>query len=353
VPGAVFSFRYGGQWIEGDTSVLTRVILLMQSEGTLITQKLLYPHGILFQASSVLLSNLSGIRVVDLQRMLYPSISIILLISAAWFFYIQASRRTSVAALAVLLLLLQPEVLFVVLRGSHEKLDWPLMMLALALLYHSLGQRGPRLALQIAVFYLVAFAQISINVYFASTYLTAILLSLMIGITIYYLQKRKQNGANNNPERLLYVGLSVSILLFLFITSLYPPAINSMRTAQSIYQQLSNLMVNPETAAQPYDYIAFGWINTHLFGYYPVHLVADHQLYAGMDLAWVTTAEGQGCVCTERQPGLAAVRRICAPGRDVNHHRLFRRPVTEFPVARLSRVHRHGRPAAFQGVFSD
>ena len=257
-----FTFRYGGQWVEGDTASLTYRILVMQSEATLIPEEAIYTYGFLFQVISILVSNLSGINVINLQETIYPFVSILLLITSSWYFYTQDSHDAGPAALAVLLLCFQADVLFVIFRGSHEKITWPLVMLSLGLLFSSLGKQGVSLILHITLFYMVAFALISVNIFFASTFLAAILLSLLIGFVIYHLQSIKTVKSNEHPGRLLYITLTVSVLLFVFIAYLYLPALNNLRTANTIYQQVQNLFVNPEAAVQPYDYIAFGWINT-------------------------------------------------------------------------------------------
>ena len=210
----------------------------------------------------MLMLDLSGLDLSLMLTRIYPFISIILLISGAWYLFSQAGNDVFETALAVLLLCFQSEVLFVIFRGSHEKLDWPLMMLSLSFLFKSLKSGGIQLAFYIFLFYLVAFAQISINVYFASTFLTAILLSLLIGMLIFFFQSRKKKILSENPVRLLYIALLVGVLLFVFIFYLYLPALENIRTTETIYQLLLNLLFKPESVAQPYDYIDSGWINS-------------------------------------------------------------------------------------------
>src|SRR3970040_732571 len=101
-------------------------------------------------------------------------------ISALAVFY-QVARNWYVAALSALFLFLQPDVLFVTLRGSHEKLGWPLIVIALTSLCGSVDLPSRKLAVHIALFYGVVFGMIATNVFFASTFLTAITVSLLLG----------------------------------------------------------------------------------------------------------------------------------------------------------------------------
>ena len=260
-----FTFRYGGTWIENDSAVLTGYITAMQREGDLTPDGATYQHGFLFQALSVLISDLSGITISSLQRLIFPFLSITILVISAWYFFNQATNDTRQTALAVLLLCLQGDVLFVIFRGSHEKLDWPLIMLSLGLLFNSYKQGGKKLIVCIALFYLLAFAQVSVNIFFATTFLTAILLSMVTGRLIQFIKSRRSVFSGAEAERLLYITLSVSIIAFLFISYIYPPALNNLHTMENIFQKLVSLLVNPALATRPYDYISIGWINNETY----------------------------------------------------------------------------------------
>ena len=86
-------------------------------------------------------------------------------------------------ALATFLLLIQPDFLFYVVRGSHEKSTWTcalLMIFFLVRSYRSAASPG-KLATHVLLFYLTFWGMAGGNVYFASTFMIAIALSLALG----------------------------------------------------------------------------------------------------------------------------------------------------------------------------
>jgi hypothetical protein len=174
-------------------------------------------------------------------------------------------------ALAGLLLLLQPDVLFVTLRGSHEKLVWPLMMVALTLLCLSLRRPGRSTVAYAGSFYLAVFALIATNVFFASTFLVAIIFSLGLGLLVSRLpgqglRARASPVRLTGLRRLLYISLSCTILIFLSMFYIYPPSLSNLRTLRSAFDQLAVLLLGAGAVpGQPYDYISTAWTSPGVY----------------------------------------------------------------------------------------
>ena len=257
--------RYRGMWMEGDTSHITRTIEVMQKEGTLSPPGGAYVHGFGYQATAVMLLSATGLAPQALQTLIYPFVALLALGLASQAFYARMARDRNVAILASLLLLLQPDVLFVTLRGSHEKLGWPLMMIALILLYRSIGQPVRKIAVYVSLFYAAVFAMIAVNVFFASTFLTAVVLGLILGLIILAFLRRRERLLPTDLSRLVYVTASGGILVFVFLTNIYPVALSNLRLLRTIAEQVSALLLSFEIRAQPYEYISFGWTSPRVY----------------------------------------------------------------------------------------
>jgi hypothetical protein len=260
-----FVSRYDEQWTETDTTTITQSITALQAEGVLVPRASAYQHGYLYQATSTVILSLTGLSATQLQSLVYPFISVLGVVICGLTFYSLVGGDFRLAALSTLLLLLQPDVLFVLLRGSHEKLDWPLMMTALSLLYLSLGRSSRRQLVFLLLFYLVVFAQIATNAFFASTFLAATSLGLLLGVGMQWAMQRRFRLPGGSLRRLLYVSLSGGILLYLSMVYVYPLALANLRLLRSIVEQVSALFLSFEVASQPYEYISFGWISQPVY----------------------------------------------------------------------------------------
>ncbi len=258
-----FVLRYAGQWAEGDTARITQAIEAVQAQGTIHPTGFAYQHGYGYQSVSVAVLAITGLDPQTLQTVVYPLLAALGLGITALAFFYQVARNWYVAALGALFLFLQPDVLFVTLRGSHEKLDWPLMMIALTLLYGSVHLPPRKLAIHVALFYGVVFGMIATNVFFASTFLAAITVSLILGLAL--VTVRKQHYASNDLRRLTYVAASGGVLVFIFMVYVYPLALANLRLLETIADQVSALLLGFEIQSQPYAYIANAWISQEAY----------------------------------------------------------------------------------------
>lgn len=257
-----FVTRYDRQWMEGDTARITATIETLQAEGTLSApQGVAYTHGYGYQVVSMALSAATGLDPQVLQTQVYPFLAVLGLALAAFAFFSRVLNDQRLATLATFLLFFQPDLLFVTLRGSHEKLSWPLMLIALTLLHRSLGQPARSLTVHLVLFYLTLFAMIATNVFFASTFLVAMLVSLGVGMLVLTLRRRRWVRPPADLGRLIYISASGGILVYLFMTYLYPLALSNLRLLRTIGDQLSVFLLDFEILGQPYDYIALGWVN--------------------------------------------------------------------------------------------
>lgn len=262
--GAYFVMRYDARWVETDTASLTRAIEVMSKEARLVTEEYRYFHGYNYQALSTAVLALTGLRTQLLQSSVYPYIAGLIVVITALAFYRHLSGGRLTAILATLFLFFQPDMLFVTMRGSHEKLDWPLMMVGGLLLYRSLKQPLKKVVTYVILFYMVIFAMITTNTFFASSLVVAFLISLILGVVVSRFIQKDRTLATEHL-RLIYVCLSSVVLVYVFIVYLYPPALTNLHTLKTVWDQISVLLLSFEPKTQPYDYISFGWISPQVF----------------------------------------------------------------------------------------
>jgi hypothetical protein len=261
-----FILRYDGRWAESDSSGLTIAINSVLKYAGLTPEQGYYMHGIGYQAVALTLMFFTGLTAPVLQTQLFPYLAVLGLLITSYAFFRVVTRNGIIAILASVLVLFQPDFLFVTLRGSHEKLTWPLMMLALTLLFHSVGKPLRKMIIYVIFFYLVVFTMITTNVFFGSVFLFAILISMILGlIMLRFSRFQIAPLPQKDVQRLMYISLSGGILVFIFMAYLYPPALANFRQFNTIIDQISALLFSFEVGALPYSYISYGWISPQVY----------------------------------------------------------------------------------------
>ncbi|HQE70673.1 MAG TPA: hypothetical protein PK071_06105, partial [Atopobiaceae bacterium] len=177
--------------------------------------------------------------------------------------------RSQASSLAALLLFLSPEFLFEATRSSHAKVTWLMALTMLSMLAKSLrsGHAPRRLAVWVALFYVAAYALITSNSFFASSYVFGFAFAFVSTYLLLSL-RRTRSIATSKVHRLAYITVSSLLVVFLFIFYLYPPAQAQFDTLRSELDRLSVLFlgVEPSTGANPYTYTQATWLN------FPVYL---------------------------------------------------------------------------------
>ena len=191
--------------------------------------------------------------------------------SAIWVFalaivafitYREFVGSAAVAGLGVLFLFLQPDFLFYVVRGGHEKFIWTYALLMLFLLGRSYQQveKPMKLMIYIGLFYLTFWAFVANNVYFAATFMSAIVLSFMGGWVLNRLGVRSLSVDNTKRQtlmRLIIISMACFILVYIFINYTYRPAMQFYSIFTSLYDKVSMMLLGTQPAETPASYQAF------------------------------------------------------------------------------------------------
>jgi hypothetical protein len=266
------SLRFAGNWSDSDTALITRGIHYIHQMARIIPESPgpAYAHGITYPAVSLFLLELGGVSVQALQIHVYPFIAATL-VFLVFTLYRTLTRSTSVALLSTLFVYLQPDFLWVTWRGSHEKVTWSLVILAFLLLAKSFTARGQIeiLAKYVLLFYLVVFALVSSNTFFASSFVSALAVGFTGGFLLLALRHRGEPDSRTDDkrpiQRLLYVTISCSALLYVFLIYIYPPARSSLWALRTLWERLSALVLQLEAQVVPYEYVLTAWPDVRVY----------------------------------------------------------------------------------------
>jgi len=263
---AYFILRFAAKWTAGDMTVLGMATEHLRHSGSFSpeTSGRIYPHGVGYQALSLFLVEVGGISLETLQTHLLPFVAAIVVV-VAFVAYRSLTGTAQAATIAVFLVCLQPDFLFVVFRGSHEKITWSLVLLALFILTRSFSEtrRTGRLIKLVLLFYFVVLALIATNSFFGSSFIAALAV-VFSSVSLLLAVRRKVgeeriNAIQPHVARLLYATLACAGLHYVFIIYLYPAAGNSLRALRVLSDQLVSLLLNFEPQFDPYAYVSTTW----------------------------------------------------------------------------------------------
>lgn len=267
--GLYFVVRFDGLWAEADSTTFT-IVLRNFIEQARLEPVLgpVYPNGFSYQAISSFVVTVTGLQVEVLQQLVYP-LMVVIIVLPAWVLYREFTGSPRGAAVATILLFTQPEFLFVVLRSSHEKFTRLLMLLCLFLLVRSLNRNDKPylLAVQVALFYLAAFALITSNNLLAHSFIFAIFVALVLGRLLARRRADLQRRVGHTLQRLQYVVLTSLGLVYLVTFFAYPPAQHEFLVLQDVWERLATMFLDVQTRAatgtytEAYQAVVIGWVS--------------------------------------------------------------------------------------------
>lgn len=276
--GFYYMARYGGAWAENDSAVFADVIRAFVAGGRLVPPDgEIYANGYTFTAISAFIVNLAGVDVVTLQQVVYPLLSVVVVLPA-WLLYRELTGSARGAALGTVLLLIQPEFLFVVVRSSHEKFTRALMLFCLFLLFRSfaLRQSARHVTVSIVVFYVTAFALAASNNLLANSFFLAIASALGLGLLMEPFAQRilgrppaLQEGPAVLLGRLFTTALTCVILVYVITFYIYAPATYSFTALRALGNDSAQVVLhaNDETTVinNAYSVVGSSWVSLPVY----------------------------------------------------------------------------------------
>lgn len=288
------TLRYAGNWSENDTLRLTHSILEAQDMGTILNQDNPYVNGLTYQAVSIFIVKLSGVSLQTIQLYIYPFINMLLAV-VVFVAYRALISNTAIALLGTLLLFTQPDFLFVTWRGSHEKITWSLAMAMLFLLTRSFRLKegdSRRIPAYVLTFYILAFAFISSNAFFAFSFILAFAIAFVAAKGLFVLRRSAhgriavEDQLELQFQHLIYITISCGILLYLFFFHIYPPALHLLRALRHLMDAVATLFLQADhsVSANPYQYANTTWI---IPGIFPILMTFSLGIMSISALTWL------------------------------------------------------------------
>lgn len=279
------SLRFAGQWSENDTVVLAGAIYSAQQADSITAADYRYTNGTAYVALSIFIGELTGLPQQTLQTYLMPLMTAL----GAGVVYVAyralLGNAAIVALVATFFVFLQPDFIWVTWRGSHEKLTWLMVFMLLFALVRTFTLTGKALVSLpfMVVFYLSAVTLISSNVFFASSFIFAMVLSFIGAVVALHLRRAwlrrttHTTGTTLHIKRLIYVTSVCLVFMYIFMFFVYPPTLSVLRGLDALGDQLSVIFLNVEqnvTAANlsgaredfnPYAYVTDAWSNPQTY----------------------------------------------------------------------------------------
>lgn len=277
---SAMTFRFNGNWGEGDTMVVTRAVVSSAEADSLLRARQPYPNGVGYVAIVMFVHDLTGVSVQTLQTYIMPAVAAMNVVILFIVFH-ALSGSDLMAGLATLFTYLQPDFLWVTWRGSHEKFTWMFMIMGIFLLARSfiLWNQTRLTARYVIAFYIVMLALVSSNVFFAASFIIAIVLAFTIGNLVFIYRRWRQHHDNLSVRqqliRLVYVNLAAFMIFYIFLGYLYPDAISSLNAFMTLIDRLALFLFSAQETATPEavttaltapsNYLRISWISAYVF----------------------------------------------------------------------------------------
>jgi hypothetical protein len=259
--------RYGGSWGETDTASFTQAMRAMLVESSLVPRSAAYSNGYGYPVLGVWLAQISGINLPSLQ--LYLTILLApWVVLPAWLLYHELTVSNRTATIATIILLVQPEFIFPLLRGTHEKFTRGLMLICLFILVRRLRNHFKlhRVVGFMVAFYLCAFALITFNNLLATSFIAALALTLLLSWLVIRRTGSISVEESTIQPRLIYVIISLLVIAFIFTFYAYPPAQDQINVLHTIADRLVALLLQMEqVASNPYTVVTAGWVSLPVY----------------------------------------------------------------------------------------
>jgi len=214
--------------------------------------------GFGFQGYVVSIVAMTGLQVDTFFQLIFPFFGLLTL-TGVFVLVRQLTGRSRIALVSTVLMAIQPDFLFSLVRGNHEKLTFLLMFLAILMLARSM-QKANWKTTATAILLIVGLS--SMNFFYACSFAVI----LFASATFFMVTNRKDA---REPVRMRHTltttGLLTSVFIGLFVFFLYAPASNIVNLAGSLLGQLRLFFLDLQPTSSPYGTIGTQWISTNVW----------------------------------------------------------------------------------------
>ncbi len=286
-----------------DVTVFAVTIDAMRDAATL-QPDVLYINGYGYGIISLYAMTLLGVDIGAWQTIVAPLL-IVWVVVPAWLLYRELLGSGRAASLAAFLLTIQPELLYVITRGTHEKFTRGVMLLALFVLLRSMRSYGNLrvFGALVVAFYLFFYAALSLNSLLATSFLMGIAMSLVLAWAVGREGRVRLSISPQTRTALTRLGFAVgvsAVLGFLFIIYVYEPAQRPLATLATAGERTAALVLDVEerSAYNPYERLQTAWVSQAIYLLVSsanwLLLVASVLIWLWMTGAWLLRGRSLG-----------------------------------------------------------
>ena len=227
-------FRYSGLVADSDVGRITKTIQALQNQGT-IFNNYQYSNGFGLQIIVASLSNTTGLTI---QRVSILPMGFLFII-IAYLLFVELTKSRRIALLSSFLLCLQPDLLFITSRGSHERYTFFLFLAALFVLIRlsRTSEDDTKFSLYLVLFLLTIFSLTTLNSWIAAVVIFLVFLVSAICFLLHKLGKMPSLSYGR-----IWLAAILCIPLYYLITSYVYPTSGIMQRA--IVSQWKNALIS-------------------------------------------------------------------------------------------------------------
>jgi hypothetical protein len=258
-----FVFRFGGRWVDVDSSFFKLSSESVQATGSILPGRLNYPGGFATQVISVFISDVTGVDMFWTYTVILPLVGS-LVVLPVYTLMKRLLSDTPTALLSTFLIAVQPDYVFDTSRSAHMKFTLVLMILAISLLATFLDKRTDSKPSRVVAFYMVSFGLVCSNIFYASFFLAAIAISALAGGILLRL------GRPSLPTRAIPPKVITATVLFLVVIFyVYTPAATFVLGLNSVFSQVAVFLTGAEvwgnSSFAGYRYVGQTWMPLYVY----------------------------------------------------------------------------------------
>ncbi len=367
---AYFILRYDGMWIENDTSVFTGTTTAMLKAGSAFFAGQ-YSHGPGYPAWLGDVSLETGLSPMVVNGLLAPFFGVVFMVLTAHLLYRKFLRTEAAVAVAVLILFLVPDVMFTVLRGNHEKINVPFIMLAFYCVLWVVdavrNQDFRSIALSTMLYYVSVFMNGVTNDYFG---VFLIIATFIAALFLWLFRRPRWSGGAALPyaKRFAATTFISGLLMVWVMVFLFPQSGSDTSLFVTLIHKLQNLFTTQVISSNPYAIASQQWtsplVNTMFsvfhYGLIGISAMSIVHLFVIVVVRKTVNIRGEEYVAVASYVALAILVAIAIPAdlvglnagtnlelRNYTYYALFAPPIIVMMVGALRARLAHHRKAAW------
>lgn len=258
-----FICRYSGRWGDWDSSFMVKAFQAVYEEATILPTTVIYENGFGSQVIASFIVNISNITIQEYSLIIHPIITTVYVFIAYSLFF-QLTGKHNISVVSTLLISLQPEFFWTSARNTHEGFTYLMVLIAIFSLTKSISmnkETTQRYSAYVVIFYTSIMCMISLNSFFASSFI----ITMMISFIVLYIMSKKIK-TTFYLKRFIYMPTTCIVLIFTYMFYIYAPAENFFIYSVTFMDKIASLFNVVDAQSTPqYEYIYKMWVSPYIW----------------------------------------------------------------------------------------